>query len=355
MSVQIQIRRDTPENWTSNNPVLAIGETGYELSSVSGVPGKSKVGDGVTAWSDLKYTETLRSSLTAAIPSGNLGGVSNGQTFSAGTSIESVIRSLLSQAQHPTYNIPGLNFSLSASFDGSSNSFNTSNQLSIDIETGAYINDVSLSLTCAQNQASSLDTWAILENGSVLVTGDSENNPITDGQPQSTNGTGDINAADGNFANYGAALDYGQSVTLPDNLGNPDSTGSFSSGSLVRTIRLYGYRKMFYTSDSTTSTPNNSASVRGLSGSYLNPQPGYTFTINVPIGAKRTIIALPSSFQNISSIQYVQNSNQQIVSTFNTSTVSVDGANDLYSTDYKVYSLTYALAPSSPLTYNVTL
>ena len=47
---QIQLRRDTAANWSSNNPVLLAGEAGYELDT-----GKLKIGNGVSAWNSLGY------------------------------------------------------------------------------------------------------------------------------------------------------------------------------------------------------------------------------------------------------------------------------------------------------------
>lgn len=46
----IQVRRDTAANWTSANPTLAAGEWGFETNT-----GKTKIGDGSTAWSSLSY------------------------------------------------------------------------------------------------------------------------------------------------------------------------------------------------------------------------------------------------------------------------------------------------------------
>lgn len=48
--VKIQLRRDTATNWSTNDPVLAEGEPGYETDT-----GKLKFGDGVTQWSLLPY------------------------------------------------------------------------------------------------------------------------------------------------------------------------------------------------------------------------------------------------------------------------------------------------------------
>lgn len=50
MANLIQLRGDTAANWTSANPTLAAREIGIETNT-----GKTKVGDGVTAWSSLAY------------------------------------------------------------------------------------------------------------------------------------------------------------------------------------------------------------------------------------------------------------------------------------------------------------
>ena len=50
MAVQIQMRRDTASNWTSNNPTLAAGEWGLETDT-----DKFKIGNGSTAWNALGY------------------------------------------------------------------------------------------------------------------------------------------------------------------------------------------------------------------------------------------------------------------------------------------------------------
>ena len=48
--MQIQVRRDTATNWTTNNPTPAQGEVCFEYDT-----GKVKIGDGVTAWTSLAY------------------------------------------------------------------------------------------------------------------------------------------------------------------------------------------------------------------------------------------------------------------------------------------------------------
>ena len=50
MTSRIQLRRDTAANWTTNNPVLALGETGIETDTR-----KFKFGDGTSTWTQLEY------------------------------------------------------------------------------------------------------------------------------------------------------------------------------------------------------------------------------------------------------------------------------------------------------------
>ena len=62
MTVKIQIRRGTAAEWTSANPTLLSGEQGLETDT-----GKTKIGDGVTAWNSLGYVDAkfLASSASA--------------------------------------------------------------------------------------------------------------------------------------------------------------------------------------------------------------------------------------------------------------------------------------------------
>jgi hypothetical protein len=50
MSVVIQHKRGTEEEWTTANPVLAIAEIGFNTTN-----NRFKFGDGATAWNDLEY------------------------------------------------------------------------------------------------------------------------------------------------------------------------------------------------------------------------------------------------------------------------------------------------------------
>ena len=62
----IQLRSDTAANWASVNPILAVGETGFETNT-----GKFKIGTGSTAWNSLLYA-TDASDITGTTLSANV-------------------------------------------------------------------------------------------------------------------------------------------------------------------------------------------------------------------------------------------------------------------------------------------
>jgi hypothetical protein len=52
MATRIKLRRGTTIQWSTSNPVLGLGEFGYETNTA-----RFKIGDGVTAWNSLDYNE----------------------------------------------------------------------------------------------------------------------------------------------------------------------------------------------------------------------------------------------------------------------------------------------------------
>lgn len=64
MAVQVQLRRGSDTQWSSSNPVLAVGEIGINTSFS---PMKFKIGNGTSTWGQLPYVvndTTLFSSLS---------------------------------------------------------------------------------------------------------------------------------------------------------------------------------------------------------------------------------------------------------------------------------------------------
>lgn len=69
--VTIQFKRGLSSTWITKNPILAIGEPGFEKDT-----GRLKIGDGVTPWIDLPYADEQsicsRSSVEDFPPVGNI-------------------------------------------------------------------------------------------------------------------------------------------------------------------------------------------------------------------------------------------------------------------------------------------
>lgn len=70
MSIEVTPRRDTPENWEEQNPVLRYREMGLELSDGTFA---MKVGDGETPWLGLPYL-AIGLPLTDGLPPIVIGG-----------------------------------------------------------------------------------------------------------------------------------------------------------------------------------------------------------------------------------------------------------------------------------------
>jgi len=60
MTTRIKLRRDTAANWTTNDPILALGEAGYDTTN-----NQLRVGDGTTAWSLLSAVSGTSNKITA--------------------------------------------------------------------------------------------------------------------------------------------------------------------------------------------------------------------------------------------------------------------------------------------------
>jgi hypothetical protein len=85
MPVQIQYRRGTAADWTTHDPVLALGEPGYETDT-----GKFKVGDGSAVWSALPYSSGPAGATGPTGPTGATGPAgATGPTGGVGVSVYS--------------------------------------------------------------------------------------------------------------------------------------------------------------------------------------------------------------------------------------------------------------------------
>lgn len=153
-----------------------------------------------------------------------------------------------------------------------------------------------------------------------------------------------------------ATATYGDGTIPKTNVGNNYAAGQIKAGTKSATSgAITGYRNSFYGTMEEKTTVN-SAAIRALSGkSNKALANGNTFTVSVPVGALRVVIAYPATLRDVTSIKDVNGLNAEIKSGFTKSTVSVEGANGSTAIDYKVYTLDFASANDKANTYTVQI
>ena len=126
------------------------------------------------------------------------------------------------------------------------------------------------------------------------------------------------------------------------NRGNEYAAGKIAAGTKTKTsAAATGYRNSFY---GTLENKNALTSdvIRGLTKSGKALADGDTFTVPVPVGALRVIIAYPATLKDVASIQDENSAYFNIAASFTLQTMDVNGANNYTAKSYKVYTLDFA-------------
>lgn len=95
MLVKFRFRRDTAANWTSTNPVLALGEPGLETDTR-----RVKYGDGATVWNSLLYAAAPASAILQASEAISAGRLVNIYTVSGTARIRNASATDLTKPAH---------------------------------------------------------------------------------------------------------------------------------------------------------------------------------------------------------------------------------------------------------------
>lgn len=176
-----------------------------------------------------------------------------------------------------------------------------------------------------------------------------------------------LNEQNGSFANYVVADGANYRVTVKGTytdgaipltaLGAEYSEGQIKAGIKTATSSaITGYRDSFYGTTTDKEAATDSAMIRGLAQksnrAYTN---GSTFSVTIPVGALRVIIAYPATLRDVTSIKDVNGLNADITTAFTQATVEVEGAASYLSIPYKVYTLDFATPNDTKNTYNVTI
>lgn len=153
-----------------------------------------------------------------------------------------------------------------------------------------------------------------------------------------------------------AVANYGDGAIPLTNLGNEYADGQIKAGSKsYTTASVKGYRLSFYgtLTEKDELTSDVIRSLADISGKVLKD--GSAFSMTIPVGALRVLIAYPATLRDLTSAKDVNGMNAEIVSGFTKQTVAVEGANGYTAIDYKVYVMDFAKANDTTNTFTVTI
>lgn len=414
INTRISLRNDSTENWAKHSSVVLLkGEMGVEFDNSGNV--KLKIGDGITTWANLPYfngdSETITSSAQVfqVYPTAEQEDIDaiteavNGVSLVEGD-MAIVKRTSAEKTFHTAYVYDDNKW---AAMDGNYNADNV--YFDEDLITTTAIGNISLTngqATIASTGKNLKEVWEAIfvkeqnpeteppeisfsvpssnksyEVGTTITpsyvaslsSGNYSFGPetgvtATSWKVQLKNGISTVetlNVSSGEFTPI--LLDDNDSLTIyaeatyndgtipVTNRNNKYSAGQIKAGTATKTCayKITTYRNTFYgTVEEKTEFTNES--IRELKASNRTLSNGSTFTVNVPVGAVRTIIAYPETLRDLTSVKDVNASLAEIATAFKSTTIEVDGANGNPIT-YKVFYTDYANPISKANTYNVTI
>lgn len=312
------------EDGTINESDLVITSDTDELIYIDETKTQKPLG---SSKSKNEYTVELGSG-------GTVGGLKTGDTITAGTTLDDLIKLLTQKSVPATYTQPGVTCRVS------------SGTAAGQYEVGTLINTTIQGLF-TQNDAGALTTLEVFKSGvdQALISGSTS--PQTTEQQSFTLGEETVT--------FTAKATYAEGAIKNDNLGQPSPDGHITAGSKTSSgVSFIGKRNLFYGAGVGELPELVSSAIRGLSGTKLAPANGTTFTVNVSQGQQYVIIAYPASLRNMTKCFYVEQ-NTDLVGNFNQTTISVEGANGAAGAEYKVYSYEMAVPAAAGMTLNVTI
>lgn len=254
---------------------------------------------------------------------GKIGGIAENTTFQPNTTLKTILNQMFVKIIQPTIKQP----SISISANGAK-SVEAGTQVNITVtptfNPGSYTYGPATGVT--------LQTYTLQQNlkGSTTTIVDA----ASTAEPHTVQ---NITIEDGTTIQFNASCTHTAGAQPLDNSGAPATVQGIQAGtkSVSNQQAFSGFRKYFYGANTTLATEVNSAYIRGLTnstGAYNNN----SFTIQVPEGAKEVTIAVEQG-KTLKNILYVEGMNTDVLSTFTTSVVPVEGANGFTAKNYTVY------------------
>ena len=346
LNVRIQLRHDTEANWTTVDPVLLAGEAAVTLAGDN--KGRIKIGDGTSKWSALDYLggeDTLLaksvmfdSDMVFTEQFGKYVPTGGKVTIpSNNKSLYDVLIDAFSEDKNPTVTQPSMTISSSTA--------------------KAYEVGTNVAPTYSSTFNAGNYEYGPNPTGVTATTYAASNNKTAETADTATGTFAEYQVVDGSNYNITLSITYSDGAVPKTALGADYAAGKIVGNTISKTSgNISGYRNSFYGTTTDKTAETTSDVIRALSQkSNRALANGNTFTVNIPVGAQRVIIAYPATLRAVTSIKDVNGLNADITSAFASSTVSVAGANGYSPIEYRVYTQDYANANDTANTYAVTI
>lgn len=411
LNIRIQLRNDTAENWTTQNPVLLKGEMGVENDT-----GKTKIGNGTDHWKTLKYSgvdeDTIkgiinnnRSDFTEVTPNEgetDVQALARAITNPKKGDMAVVVRTFVEgkesytayihegtgfKAMDGNYSADNVYFDKDLTYTANIGVLTVPSTGSGTIQaSGKNVKEVLASILAKEKNPSAaaptvtigtqtnfgtfeIGTKKNLVYGATLSAGSYTYGPATGITAKTwevtcTGVIGSKATASGTFENVVAEATpktvtvkatYDAGAIPVTNLGNPYPTGQIKAGSASKiSSSLVGVRYMFWGPMADASAELNSANIRALAHKEESKVKTLA-TFGAGAGAKKIVVAVPAG-RRITKALLTSAMNADITSVFvkQGTQSQVQGANGYTATAYDVYVYQPASIDAGE-TYSITI
>ena len=411
LNIRIQLRNDTAENWTTQNPVLLKGEMGVEIDT-----GKTKIGNGTDHWKTLKYSgvdedtikgiiDNNRSAFTEVVPNE---GETDAQALARVITnpkkgdMAVVVRTFVEgKESYTAYIHDGTGFkAMDGNYSAENVYFDEDFTYTANIgvltvpgsgsgtiqASGKNVKEVLAGILAKEKNPSAsapavtigtqtnfgtfeIGTKKNLVYGATLSAGSYTYGPATGITAKTWEATctgvaGSKTTASGTFENVVAEAasktitvkaTYDAGAIPVTNLGNPYPAGQIKAGSASKVSGgLVGVRYMFWGPMADASAELNSANIRALAHNKATGT-GNLSTFGAGAGAKKVVVAVPAG-RRITKVIMPSALNADVTSLFvkQGAQVQVQGANAYAAAAYDVYVYQPASIDAAE-TYTVTI
>lgn len=411
LNIRIQLRNDTAENWTAQNPILLKGEMGVEIDT-----GKTKIGNGTDHWKTLKYSgvdedtikgiiDNNRSAFTEVIPNE---GETDAQALARVITnpkkgdMAVIVRTFVEgKESYTAYIHDGTGFkAMDGNYSADNVYFDEDFTYTANIgvltvpgsgsgtiqASGKNVKEVLAGILAKEKNPSAtapavtigtqtnfgtfeIGTKKNLVYGATLSAGSYTYGPATGITAKTWEATctgvaGSKTTASGTFENVVAEAasktitvkaTYDAGAIPVTNLGNPYPAGQIKAGSASKVSdSLVGVRYMFWGPMVDASAELNSANIRALAHNKASGT-GNLSTFGAGAGAKKVVVAVPAG-RRITKVIMPSALNADVTSLFvkQGTQVQVQGANAYAAAAYDVYVYQPASIDAAE-TYTVTI